>query len=82
MRGGDKRARTACVRLEDDDSYVGRLSRGHSAAKNQGTELATPVCSTGPSWAALGVALAAVQPNHALSCRIDRLSVLDGYAWH
>ena len=46
------------------------------------TKLETPVYSTGPCWTALGVALAAVQPNHALSCRIDRLSVLDGYAWH
>ena len=70
-----------CARGQSS-GYMGRLSRGHSAAKNQGTELGTPVCSTGPSWAALGVALAAVQPNHALSCRIDRLSVLDGYAWH
>ncbi|SVD67928.1 uncharacterized protein METZ01_LOCUS420782, partial [marine metagenome] len=46
------------------------------------TKLETPVYSTGPCWAALGVALAAVKPSHTICCRIDRLSVLGGHAWH
>ena len=46
------------------------------------TKLETPVYSTGPCWAALGVALAAVKPSHMIYCRIDRLAVLGGHVGH
>ena len=49
---------------------------------NVATKLETPVCSTGPGWAALGVALAAVKPSHMIYCHIDRLSVSDNHTGH
>ena len=61
---------------------MGRLPRRDCGPQNQGTKLETLVYSTGPCWAALGVALAAVKPSHTICCRIDRLSVLGGHAWH
>ena len=46
------------------------------------TKLKTPVYSTGPCRAALGVALAAVKPSHTIYCRIDRLAVSNNHADH